>query len=244
MPSAPRTPALAYLRTSSATNVGADKDSETRQRAAIGSYAKCAGLEVVGEHYDAAVSGADPVDARAGFTNLLAHAELGGIRIILVEAASRFARDLMVQETGHAMLARAGITLVAVDDPDAFTADTPTAVLVRQLLGAVSQFERVTVVAKLKVARDRRSAAAGRRIEGRPGHAMLSPELVKQAHRLARRSPRDGSRRSLRAIAAMLEELGYLTATGQRFGPGQVKRLLAHAPKKSRVAAGATHEKL
>ncbi len=51
------------------------------------------------------------------------------------------------------MLARAGITLVAVDDPDAFTADTPTAVLVRQLLGAVSQFERATLVAKLKVAR-------------------------------------------------------------------------------------------
>ena len=29
------TPAVAYLRTSSATNVGADKDSETRQRQAI-----------------------------------------------------------------------------------------------------------------------------------------------------------------------------------------------------------------
>jgi len=161
---------------------------------------------------------------------------MGSIRVILVEAASRFARDLMVQETGHAMLARASITLIAVDDPDAFTADTPTAVLVRQLLGAVSQFERATLVAKLKVARDRRSTVAGRRIEGRPGHAMVLPELVKQAHRLARRSPRDGSRRSLRAIAAKLEELGYLTATGRRFGPGQVKRLLAHVPKGSRVA--------
>jgi len=181
----------------------------------------------VGEHYDAAVSGADPVDARTGFTNLLAHAELDDVRVILVEAASRFARDLMVQEAGHAMLARAGITLVAVDDPDAFTADTPTAVLVRQLLGAVSQFERATLVAKLKVARDRRSAAAGRRIEGRPGHAKASPELVRQAHRLARRSPRDGSKRSLRDIAVELEQLGYLTAKGQRFGPGQVKRLLA-----------------
>ncbi len=125
------------------------------------------------------------------------------------------------------MLARAGITLVAVDDPDAFTADTPTAVLVRQLLGAVSQFERATLVAKLKVARDQRSAAAGRRIEGRPGHAKASPELVRQAHRLARRSPRDGSKRSLRDIAVELEQLGYLTAKGQRFGPGQVKRLLA-----------------
>lgn len=118
MPRAPRTPALAYLRTSSATNVGVGKDSEKRQRAAIAAYARRTGLEILGEHYDAAVSGADPLDARTGFTNLLAHAELDSVRVILVEAASRFARDLMVQEAGHAMLARAGIMLVAVDDPD------------------------------------------------------------------------------------------------------------------------------
>ncbi len=235
MPLASRTPALAYLRTSSATNVGSDKDSEKRQRAAIAAYADRAGLEIAGEHYDAAVSGADPLDARTGFTNLLAHAEVAGIRVILVEAASRFARDLMVQEAGHAMLARAGIALVAADDPDAFTADTPTAVLVRQLLGAVSQFERATLVAKLKAARDRRSAAAGRRIEGRPGHAAASPDLVRHARRLARRSPRDGSERSLRDIAAELEQLGYVTAKGRRFGPGQVRRLLA-----ARVASDRT----
>ena len=244
MPSAPRTPALAYLRTSSATNVGSDKDSETRQRAAVAAYAKRAGLEIVGEHYDAAVSGADPLDARTGFTNLLAHAEVAGIHVILVEAASRFARDLMVQEAGHAMLARAGIALVAADDPDAFTADTPTAVLVRQLLGAVSQFERATLVAKLKAARDRRSAAAGCRIEGRPGHATASPGLVRHARRLARRSPRDGSKRSLRDIAAALEQLGYMTARGRRFGPGQVRRLLAVqvAPNRPKPDAGTAAE--
>jgi hypothetical protein len=41
-------PAITYLRTSSAANVGADKDSDRRQRA---------GYELVGEFYDAAVSG-------------------------------------------------------------------------------------------------------------------------------------------------------------------------------------------
>jgi butyrate kinase len=33
-------PAVAYLRTSSAANVGADKDSDKRQRAAIEAFAK------------------------------------------------------------------------------------------------------------------------------------------------------------------------------------------------------------
>jgi DNA invertase Pin-like site-specific DNA recombinase len=38
--------AVAYLRTSSRTNVGADKDSDKRQRAAIEAYAKAAGYEL------------------------------------------------------------------------------------------------------------------------------------------------------------------------------------------------------
>jgi hypothetical protein len=41
------TKAVAYMRTSSATNVGADKDSERRQRSAIEAYAKRADMVVV-----------------------------------------------------------------------------------------------------------------------------------------------------------------------------------------------------
>ncbi len=51
--------AVAYLRTSSRTNVGADKDSDKRQRAAIDAYAKASGYEIVATFYDAAVSGAE-----------------------------------------------------------------------------------------------------------------------------------------------------------------------------------------
>src|SRR5882724_11822119 len=49
--------AVAYMRTSSATNVGADKDSDKRQRAAVAAFAKRAGFEIVGEFYDPAVKG-------------------------------------------------------------------------------------------------------------------------------------------------------------------------------------------
>ena len=64
-------PAVAYLRTSSSTNVGEDKDSEKRQTAAIQAYAKRAGYEIVAPaYYDAAVSGADSIEGRAGFARL------------------------------------------------------------------------------------------------------------------------------------------------------------------------------
>ena len=42
--------AVAYLRTSSATNIGADKDSGERQRQAIAAYAGKAGVEIVEEY--------------------------------------------------------------------------------------------------------------------------------------------------------------------------------------------------
>jgi|SRR4029453_13765834 hypothetical protein len=68
-----RTPAGAYLRTSSAANVGVDRDSERRQKAAIQAFAKRAGFEIAdGDwYYDAAVSGADPIEGREGFARLL-----------------------------------------------------------------------------------------------------------------------------------------------------------------------------
>ena len=80
-------PALAYLRTSSAANVGTDKDSEKRQRHAIQGFAKRAGFGIIAEFYDAAVSGADPIETRAGFAALLDRIEGNGVRTVIVEDA-------------------------------------------------------------------------------------------------------------------------------------------------------------
>jgi DNA invertase Pin-like site-specific DNA recombinase len=88
--------AIAYLRTSSAANVGADKDSDRRQREAVASFAKRAGYELVGEFNDVAVSGADHIETRPGFAAMLARIAGNGVRTIIVETASRSARDLMV----------------------------------------------------------------------------------------------------------------------------------------------------
>lgn len=217
--------AVAYLRTSSATNV--DGDSGTRQREAIQQYAKRAGMELVAEFYDAAVSGADPLDTREGFTALLAYAKEHAVGTVLVETASRFARSLMVQELGLQVLRREGIRLVAVDSPETFAAtDDPMVEAVRQMLGVMAQLEKAMTVAKLRGARDRKSATLGRRVEGQKGYAETHPELVREARRLARKNPRTGEARSLREIAAELAALGHRTAAGKEFSASQVKRLL------------------
>ncbi|OUR79644.1 hypothetical protein A9Q83_04420 [Alphaproteobacteria bacterium 46_93_T64] len=48
--------ATAYYRNSSATNVGADKDSLKRQQEAVTAYATTNGIVNVQEYYDAAIS--------------------------------------------------------------------------------------------------------------------------------------------------------------------------------------------
>src|SRR6516162_4084560 len=107
-----RIDAIAYLRTSSAANVGADKDSDKRQRAAIAAFAKAHGYRLIDEFYDAAVSGADPVTDRPGFKAMLDRIAGNGVRCILVESPDRFARDLTVQLTGHDYLKGLGVTLI------------------------------------------------------------------------------------------------------------------------------------
>ena len=69
------------------------------------------------EFYDAAVSGADAIDARPGFAAMLERIEGDGVRTIIVETASRFARDLMVREVGHAKLRERGIHLIGQTIP-------------------------------------------------------------------------------------------------------------------------------
>src|SRR5215813_3291765 len=103
------------------------------------------GYRIVDEFYDAAVSGADPVAQRPGFKAMLDRVAGNGVRVILVESPDRFARDLSVQITGHDYLRSLGVELVPTSAPDFFTTDTPTAVLVRQVLGAVSQFEKANL---------------------------------------------------------------------------------------------------
>lgn len=215
--------AVAYYRTSSAANVGDNKDSLRRQQEAVASYGKRVGLKIIREFYDPAVSGADPIDQRPGFADLLDYLAGNGAQVVLVENASRFARDLAVQIAGHDLMKAKGYQLIPVDSPDYFTDETPTAVMVRQILGAVAQFEKASLVHKLRRARDRKRETDGR-CEGRK---PVPDAAVSQAKRLARKSPKTGKRRSLRQISACLAEQGYLGPGGKPYGAESVKRMLA-----------------
>jgi Resolvase, N terminal domain len=119
-----------------------DDENKTARVHVTAGYAEAFGAVIVDWFYDAAVSGADPIEVRPGFAELLARIADNGVRTIIVETANRFARDLMVQEVGYAMLRGLGVTLVAADSPSSFLDDGPTSNLIRQILGAVSEFDK------------------------------------------------------------------------------------------------------
>jgi hypothetical protein len=91
---------------------------------------------------------------------------------------------------------------------------------VRQVLGAIAQFEKASLVAKLKAARDRK-IAQGIKCGGRKSYAERSPELVAAAKALQAERPR----LSLRKIARRLAEQGY-TLKGRPYAAMSVRGML------------------
>lgn len=215
--------AVAYYRTSSAANVGEDKDSLPRQKAAVARYAKANRLAIVSEFYDAAVSGGDEIETRAGFAAMLAKIEGNGARTVLVEDASRFARTVLAQELGVLVMKARGVRVLTASGEDLTESDDPARVMIRQVAAAFAQFEKARLVQKLRSARERKRKATGR-CEGRK---PVAAETVAEAKRLARRNRKTGERLSLRAIAATLAERGHRGPAGNAYGPESIKRMLA-----------------
>ena len=211
--------ALAYYRTSSATNVGEDKDSLTRQRVAVKRYASQSGYTIVEEFYDAAISGADALDARPGFADALKRIAANGVKTIIVETASRFARDLIVAETGFRRLCEAGITLIAADAPNSFLDDTPTSAFIRQVLAAVQELDRTMTVAKLRGARQRKKVLTGK-CEGAKSYAESVPATVERARALR------ATGMTLKAITDQMTAEGFQTASGSPYQMTAIGRMI------------------
>jgi TPR repeat protein len=112
--------AVGYMRTSSATNVGADKDSEKRLRAAIEAFAKRAGYLIADDDwfYGADVKGSDLVTGRNAFKAMLDVSKAPAYASLL----SRMPAGLHATSsyTGHDYLKGLGVTLIAANAPEHF----------------------------------------------------------------------------------------------------------------------------
>jgi hypothetical protein len=94
--------------------------------------------------------------------------------------ASRFARQLIVQEAGIIALIERGVRVVTASGDDLTASEDPFKVAMRQIAGVFAQLEKARLVGKLKAARDHKRAtgmkverAVGR--EHQAGCALWAP---------------------------------------------------------------------
>ena len=90
------------------------------------------------------------------------------MRVVLIEDASRFARELMTQELGILSLAnrQEGVRVITANGDDLTDISDPMKIAMRQIAGAFAKLEKARLVAKLKGARERKRAT-GAKVEGR-----------------------------------------------------------------------------
>lgn len=227
-------PAVAYMRCSGLGQ--ADGDTWDRQEAAVRKYAAGNGLTVAdGDWFrDVGVSGTKDMGDRPGLAALLDRVESNGVRVVLVENATRLARDLMVSEVILSQLRDAGCRVIScdsgtdlIDESD----DDPTRRLIRQVLGAVAEFDRRVTVLKLRAARERIRRRSGR-CEGRkpygsrPGEAAVIDRI-----RGLYRKPHHGQRRSLQEIADILNAESVPTRTGKPWSRGTLHQIIGRGLK-------------
>jgi DNA invertase Pin-like site-specific DNA recombinase len=220
---ASRTPAVSYLRVSGKGQI--EGDGFPRQREAVVRFAARNGYELVDEFRDEGVSGTKELSDRPGLAALIDRVESNGVKVVVVERADRLARDLMVSEVIIDQLTRAGAKVLTADGADLTSAEgDPTRTLIRQVLGAVAQFDKSVTVLKLRAARERIRRREGR-CEGRkPFGARPAEAAPLERIRQLRRKPKGEPRLSVAAIAAQLTAEGVPTRQG---GPWRASTVYA-----------------
>jgi DNA invertase Pin-like site-specific DNA recombinase len=216
--------AVTYVRVSGKGQV--EGDGPERQRLAISRFAKGAGIMLLEEFSDLGVSGTRELADRPGLAALLDRLESNGLRTVIVERADRLARDLMVQEVIVGQFSKIGARILTADGVDLTSGDDPTRRLIRQVLGAVAEFEKNVIVLKLRAARERKRAR-GERVEGvKPYGTFPAEQAVVSRMRQLRRKPAKGSRLSCAAVAAQLNAEGHRNRAGREWSPQMVHHVL------------------
>lgn len=202
--------AYGYIRVSGKGQV--DGDGFARQEKAIRDYAKLNNLEIVLIYKELGVSGT--LLDRPALGELMLDIESTGsdIQTVIIERIDRLARDLMIQETILNDMKLKGIDIISATDGDLLE-DDPTRKLVRQVLGAIAEYDKTMTVLKLKASRDRIRKVKGK-CEGRKAYQEVNPDLINEIKNL-RRKPKNKKRLSLNETLTTLQEKGYKTATGK-----------------------------
>lgn len=161
---------VSYIRVSSKGQI--DGDGPERQRESIARFCTSHKLNLIYEAFES-VSGTTEALAREAFSEMVEMIEKrkssDPIEAVVVERMDRLARDLMVSEILLGELRKRGVKVFCADHgalTDMASNDgDPTRKLLRQMMGALAEWEKSQLVLKLRIGREH-AKAMGRCIEG------------------------------------------------------------------------------
>ncbi len=214
--------AIGYIRVSGKGQLKGD--GFARQIKAIKGCAKKKSYELVKIYKEKGVSGT--LKSRPALSNMIMDISKANsdIDLILIERVDRLARDLMIQENIINDIKKQDVHLISVTDGDLLE-DDPTRKLVRQVLGAIAEYDKTMTVLKLRAARQRKKELTGKKVEGAKSTQELKPDLI-QALKKLRRKPRNGKRLSLFKIAESLNQQGFTTAKNKMITVSNIKGII------------------
>ncbi len=217
--------AFGYIRVSGLTQL--DGGGPERQREAISAYALARQIEIV-RWFEESHTGTD-LEGRPAFREMRSELLADGVRLVIVEKLDRLARSIMIQENILADFQKHNIELQsATNGEENLCGDDPTRTFIRQVLGAVAQFDRSMLVARMKAGKQR-VLRSGKRCGGRsPYHEHASATEVVNRIFWLRRQGYNASR-----ITEVLNAEGFRTLKGTKFYPAQIGRILRSKPSAS-----------
>jgi len=153
-----RVRALRYVRVST-TDQAERGQGLNIQRRGIREYCRAHRLVLLEILGDEGISGTSGLQGRPGLAEALSRIENHEATVLVLYRLDRLARDLLLQETVVERLRLGGGSVISVSEPDV-DSNEPTRILIRQVLGALSQYEKTLLKARM---------AAGRKLKAERG---------------------------------------------------------------------------
>jgi DNA invertase Pin-like site-specific DNA recombinase len=212
--------ALSYMRVSARSQI--EGDGFPRQTDTIRQYARQHDIEIVGEFKDEGISGTTGIEQRPGLLALFARIGRNGVSVVLVERPDRLARELIEGELILQQLRRLRIRVIECEGGNDLTAaNNASATLVRQVFGAVAQYDKACIVAKLAAARRRKREKDGH-CEGRKPYGAKPGEegVVERVVELRKAGT------TIKGIAAILQAEHRPTRHGGQWAASSVMQIV------------------
>jgi len=205
------------------------------QEQAIRSWARKEGHRLVALARDEGVSGSNGLETRIGLADAFDLLRDGKAEGLVVYRLDRLARDLVLQEQLLAEMWRIGVEVFSTSASEgAYLSDDPadpSRKLIRQVLGAVSEYERAMVRLRLEAGRRRKKENGGFAYGAPPfGYRAVDGALIPDEHEqsaIRRITELRGDGASLSDIAAVLQDENFRPRRSSRWHARCVGRIVA-----------------